>query len=86
MFVHLWLRRAATWISLSKWPMLPTIAMSFISRMCSSRITSLLPVVVTKMSAVAATSSSVTTSNPSIAACSAQIGSTSVTFTRAPAP
>jgi hypothetical protein len=31
-------------------------------------------------------SSSSTTSNPSIAACSAQIGSASVTFTRAPAP
>jgi hypothetical protein len=31
--------------------MLPTIAMSFISRMCSMRMTSLLPVVVMKMSA-----------------------------------
>ena len=60
--------------------------MSFIARMCSMRITSLLPVVVMKMSALPATSSSVTTSNPSMAACRAQIGSTSVTFTRAPAP
>ena len=51
MFVHLWFFRLATWISLSKWPMLPTIAMSFISRMCSMRMTSLLPVVVMKMSA-----------------------------------
>jgi hypothetical protein len=51
MLVHLWFFSAATWISLSKWPMLPTIAMSFISRMCSMRMTSLLPVVVMKMSA-----------------------------------
>ena len=49
-------------------------------------MTSLLPVAVTKMSAVATTSSSVSTAKPSIAACSAQIGSTSVTITRAPAP
>ena len=33
MLVHLKLRSAATWISLSKWPMLQTIAMSFICRM-----------------------------------------------------
>ncbi len=66
--------------------MLPTMAMSFISRMCSMRITSLLPVVVMKMSAVLTTSSSVATAKPSIAACSAQIGSISVTITRAPAP
>ena len=33
MLVHLRFLSAATWISLSKWPMLPTIAMSFISRM-----------------------------------------------------
>ena len=35
--VHFRLRSAATWISLSKWPMLPTIAMSFIARMWSMR-------------------------------------------------
>ena len=51
MLVHLWFCSAATWISLSKWPMLPTIAMSFIARMWSMRMTSLLPVVVMKMSA-----------------------------------
>ena len=54
--------------------------------MWSSVMTSLLPVVVMTMSAVGAASSRVTTSKPSIAACSAQIGSTSVTLTRAPAP
>ena len=37
-------------------------------------------------SAVSTVSSNVTTSKPSIAACKAHIGSTSVTFTRAPAP
>ena len=42
----------ATWISLSKWPMLQTMAMSFILRMCSSVMTSWLPVAVTKMSAL----------------------------------
>src|SRR3546814_2886049 len=41
-------------------------------------------VAVQKMSARVTASSMVTTSNPSIAACSAQIGSTSVTSTRAP--
>src|SRR5918997_4737689 len=39
-----------------------------------------------KMSAVSMTSSSVVTWKPSIAACSAQMGSTSVTMTRAPWP
>src|SRR5271165_6261629 len=48
-------------ISLSKWPMLPTIAWCFIRLMCSAVITSRLPVVVTKMSAPATTSSSVVT-------------------------
>ena len=47
-------------------------------------MTSMLPVAVTKMSARVTASSIVTTSKPSIAACSAQIGSTSVTSTRAP--
>src|SRR5271165_2695459 len=47
---------------------------------------SLLPVAVTKMSALPTTSSSVRTSYPCIAACSAQIGSISVITTRAPWP
>ena len=42
------------------------------------------PVVVTKMLPCLAASSIVVTSKPSIAACSAQIGSISVTITRAP--
>ena len=66
--------------------MFPTMAISFISRICSIRMTSLFPVVVIKISALDTTSSRTTTSKPSIAACNAQIGSTSVTFTRAPAP
>ena len=37
----------STWISLSKWPMLQTIAWSFIFSMCSSVMMSQLPVVVT---------------------------------------
>src|SRR5664280_1108480 len=49
-------------------------------------MTSLLPVVVTKMSAVPTTSSRVATWYPSMAACRAQIGSISVTTTRAPCP
>ena len=73
-------------ISLSKWPMLPTIAWCFIRDIWSTVMMSLLPVAVMKMSAVSTTSSSVATWKPSIAACSAQIGSTSVTMTRAPWP
>ena len=46
-------------ISLSKWPMLPTIAWCFIRAMCSAVMMSLLPVAVMKMSAVSTTSSSV---------------------------
>ena len=38
-------------ISLSKWPMLPTIALSFIFAMCSAVMMLKLPVVVMKMSA-----------------------------------
>ena len=38
-------------ISLSKWPMLPTMALCFIRAMCSAVMMSLLPVVVMKMSA-----------------------------------
>src|SRR5437764_4603265 len=73
-------------ISLSKWPMLPTIAWCFIRPMCSAVMTLRQPVAVMKMSAVSTTSSTVATWYPSIAAWSAQIGSTSVTITRAPWP
>ena len=38
-------------ISLSKWPMLPMIALCFIARMCSTVTTSLFPVAVITMSA-----------------------------------
>ena len=44
--------RPAMSISLSKWPMLPTIAWCFIRLMWSAVMMSLLPVAVTKMSAV----------------------------------
>jgi len=53
---------AAMSISLSKWPMLPTIALCFIRAMWSTVMMSLLPVAVTKMSALSTTSSSVRTS------------------------
>ena len=53
--------RPAMSISLSKWPMLPTIALSFIRAMSAAVMMSLLPVAVTKMSAVSRTSSSVCT-------------------------
>jgi hypothetical protein len=43
--------RPAMSISLSKWPMLPTIALSFILAMCSAVMMLWLPVVVMKMSA-----------------------------------
>ena len=55
-------------ISLSKWPMLQTIALCFIRAMSSTVITSTLPVAVTKMSVVETTSSSTATWYPSIAA------------------
>ena len=45
-------------ISLSKWPMLPTIAWCFIAAMWSAMMMSLLPVAVMKMSALPTTSSS----------------------------
>ncbi len=48
-------------ISLSKWPMLPTIAWCFIRAMSAAVMMSLLPVAVTKMSAVSTTSSRVAT-------------------------
>src|SRR5579875_57566 len=66
--------------------MLPRIALSFIARMCSRVMMSLLPVVVMMMSASPITSSTRLTSWPSINACSALIGSISVTVTRAPWP
>ncbi len=49
--------RPAMSISLSKCPMFPTIALSFIAAMWSTRMTSLLPVVVMKKSASSSTSS-----------------------------
>ena len=48
-------------ISLSKWPMLPTMAWCFIFAMSAALMMSLLPVVVTKMSTWPTTSSSVVT-------------------------
>src|ERR1039457_4496723 len=66
--------------------MLPTMAWCFIFDMCSAVMTSLLPVAETKMSASPTMSSNVVTWYPSMAACSAQIGSISVTTTRAPWP
>ena len=49
-------------ISLSKWPMLATMALSFIFDMCSAVTMLKLPVAVMKMSAVLTTSSIVFTS------------------------
>ncbi len=49
-------------ISLSKWPMLPTIALSFIRAMWSAVMMFRLPVAVMKMSARSTTSSMVLTS------------------------
>merc|ERR1719326_28910 len=71
------------WISLSKWPMLPTMALFFIFDMCSSVMMSLLPVVVMTTSTSPTMSSRVATWKPSMHACSAQIGSISVTYTMA---
>ena len=53
--------RPAMSSSLSKCPMLPTMAWCFMWPMCSAVMTSRLPVALTKMSAVATTSSSVAT-------------------------
>src|SRR6476659_1976345 len=66
--------------------MLPKIAWSFIARMCASVMMSLLPVAVMTLSASPMASSTLRTSKPSISACSALIGSFSVTATRAPWP
>ena len=54
--------RPAMSISLSKWPMLPTMAWCFIRAMWSAVMMPLLPVVVMKMSASPRTSSSRATS------------------------
>ena len=78
--------RPAMSISLSKWPMLQTMALCFIRSMSSVVKMSVLPVEDTNTSAVSTTSSSVVTWNPSIAACRALIGSISVTITRQPWP
>ena len=59
---------ASIWISLSKWPMLDTIALFFMAAMCSTRMMSLLPVVVTTMSTTLMTVSNLTTGKPSIEA------------------
>mmetsp|Transcript_54867 Transcript_54867/g.146758 ORF Transcript_54867/g.146758 Transcript_54867/m.146758 type:complete len:270 (-) Transcript_54867:359-1168(-) len=85
-FTPLTFSRPAMSISLSKCPMLPTIALFFIFAMSVAMMMSLFPVVVTKMSASPITSSNVATWKPSMHACRAQIGSTSVIITRAPAP
>ncbi len=62
MFVHLKFRSPSIWISVSKWPMLQTIARSFIARMWSTVMTSTLPVAVTNTSPRGTASSMVTTS------------------------
>merc|ERR1719326_2028241 len=54
--------------------------------MCSNLMILKFPVVVTKMSASPTTDSIFTTWKPSMQACNAQIGSISVTMTRAPQP
>ena len=53
--------KSLTSISLSKWPILQTIASFFIASMCFLLITDLFPVAVTKMSALSAAYSMVTT-------------------------
>ena len=66
--------------------MLQTMALSLSDLKCASVIMSLLPVAVTTISASLTASIIFLTSKPSIAACKAQIGSTSETITLAPAP
>ena len=58
---HTYFSSEAMSISLSKWPMLQTIAWSFIAAMWACVMMPLLPVVVTKMSALSAAYSIVTT-------------------------
>merc|ERR1712226_731610 len=62
------------------------MALFFMAFMCSNLMILKFPVVDTKMSASPTTDSMVTTWNPSMQACNAQMGSISVTRTRAPAP
>src|SRR5256884_2984296 len=73
-------------ISTLKCPEFARIAPSFITRMCSTRITCKLPVKVTNTSPTRAASAIGTTRYPSIWASSALSGSISVTSTFAPAP
>jgi type I restriction enzyme, R subunit len=70
--------RPAMSISLSKWPMLQTMALCFIRRMSAAEMTPKLPVEVTNTSNFSTVSSRRTTSRPCMQACSAQMGSTSV--------
>ena len=49
-------------ISLSKWPMFPTMALSFMRAIWAALMMSLLPVAVMKMSAVSSRLSSLSTS------------------------
>src|SRR5207247_463838 len=79
-------RRACKSTSTSKWPLLQTMAPSFIFRKCSRRMMPELPVTVMKMSPTAAASPIGITMKPSIAASRARIGSTSVTTTLLPRP
>jgi len=72
-------------ISLSKWPIFPTIALFFIYDICVAKIIFLFPVHVTNISPSLTIVSNFTTAYPSIHAYNAQIGSTSVTYTLAPA-
>ena len=65
--------------------MLHTITLSFMASKWAPVTMSLLPVAVTTMSASATASSIFFTSNPSMAACNAQMGSISDTITRQPA-
>mmetsp|Transcript_13686 Transcript_13686/g.43741 ORF Transcript_13686/g.43741 Transcript_13686/m.43741 type:complete len:338 (+) Transcript_13686:743-1756(+) len=65
--------------------MLPTMALCFMRAMCVAMMMSLLPVAVTNTSVSSSTVSSRATRKPSMAACSAQMGSTSVTVTMLPA-
>ena len=87
-----WLRETAsdaswsTAISTSKWPAFASIAPSFMRSKCSRARTSRPPVTVMKTSPRSAASSAGMTSQPSIRASSARIGSISQTITDAPAP
>jgi len=66
-------------ISLSKWPIFPTIALFFIYFIWEAIIIFLFPVAVIKISASLTIVSILTTYKPSIQAYKAQIGSISVT-------